>query len=73
METVIDYLKRKLRESGAASWPAIAEATGCSPHLLRKVAYNDRDNPGVQTIQPLLDYFQALDLEQAEAPKAARA
>lgn len=35
--------------------------------LPRKIAYGDRPNPGVQTIQPLLDYFRALD-RAAAAP-----
>jgi hypothetical protein len=69
MEPVIDYLKRKLRESGHANWPVIVEAVNealpADRHvglaLLRKIAYGDRDNPGVQTVQPLLDYFGALD------------
>lgn len=76
MEPVIDYLKRKLREAGAASWPAIAEGAseGLSDErrigvaLLRKIAYGDRDNPGVQTVQPLLDYFVAIDRGERDLP-----
>ncbi|MGP1685378.1 MAG: hypothetical protein ACTS8S_23890 [Giesbergeria sp.] len=37
-------------------------------HLLRKLAYGDRDNPGVQTIQPLLSFFQAVDAGERELP-----
>lgn len=72
MEPVIEYLRRKLKEAGAASWPAIAETVSkdlteerkIGSALLRKIAYGDRDNPGVQTIQPLLDYFA--DVERGE-------
>jgi len=69
MEPIIDYLKRRLKESGARTWPAIAseisiplpEDEKISEHLLRKIAYGDRDNPGIKSIQPLLDYFQEVD------------
>lgn len=79
MEPVIDYLKRKLREAGAANWPAIADVVNeglpedrrIGLALLRKIAYGDRDNPGVQTVQPLLDYFGAIDRgERQEGTKA---
>lgn len=57
MEPVIDYLKRKLREAGPSKWDAIAAECGVAKTLPRKLAYGDRDNPGIQTVQPLLDYF----------------
>lgn len=67
METVIAYLVRQLRASGPKQWPGIVESINetlpedkrIGVSLLRKIAYNDRDNPGVQTVQPLLDYFAA--------------
>jgi transcriptional regulator with XRE-family HTH domain len=68
METVIDYLKRRLREAGPRRWPEIAAAAGVSPRLPAKIVYGERDNPRIQTIQPLLDYFAALD--RGEAPVA---
>lgn len=68
MEPILDYLKRKLREAGPKRWSAIAAATGCSEHTMRKVAYNDIENPGVVTMQPLLDLFQAIDRGEAELP-----
>ena len=61
METIIDYLKRNLREAGPHRWELIAAETGVAKTLPRKIAFNDRDNPGVQTIQPLIDYFQSVD------------
>jgi hypothetical protein len=66
MENVIDYLKRKLRESGPSSWDAIAAECGVAKTLPRKVAYGDRENPGIQTVQPLLTYFLRKD-EQTTA------
>ena len=68
MESIIDYLKRKLREAGPKTWPAIAAETGCSVHTMRKVAYNDIENPGVNTMQPLLDLFQAVDRGERTLP-----
>jgi hypothetical protein len=67
MEPIIEYLKRRLQDAGPASWEAIAEQCGVAKTLPRKIAYADRENPGVQTIQPLLDYFTALDI--AAKPK----
>jgi hypothetical protein len=67
-ESIMDYLKRRLKEAGAARWEAIAEAAGVAKTLPRKLAYSDRENPGVQTVQPLLDYFQAIDRGERALP-----
>ena len=69
MEGILDYLKRKLRSAGPRRWAAIAAATGCSEHTMRKVAYNDIENPGVVTMQPLLDFFLAIDRGEAQLPE----
>ena len=71
MEPILDYLKRKLREAGPKRWAAISAITGCSEHTMRKVAYNDIENPGVVTMQPLLDYFQRVDRGEAVLPEPA--
>lgn len=60
MESIIDYLKRKLKEAGPAQWTAIAAAAKVAETLPRKIAYDSkRDNPRLATVQPLLDYFRA--------------
>jgi len=64
METVIDYLKRKLREAGPSLWEPIATEAGIAKTLPRKIVYGDRENPGIQTVQPLLTFFQ--DVERGE-------
>jgi hypothetical protein len=64
METVIDYVKRRLRECGPATWEQIAADCGVAKTLPRKIVYGDRENPGVATVQPLLTYLQ--DLERGE-------
>jgi hypothetical protein len=73
MEPIMDYLKRKLAEAGSARWEAIADKAGVAKSLPRKLAYDsDRDNPKVGTIQPLLDYFQAVDRGERELPEATK-
>jgi hypothetical protein len=68
METIIDYLKRKLKEAGSARWEAIADRAGVARSLPRKIAYSDRENPGVNTVQPLIDYFQKIERGEEELP-----
>lgn len=80
MESIIDYLKRKLKEAGARVWPAIASevSRGLAPddviseHFLRKLAYGDRENPGLKSIQPLLDYFHEIERGERELPEPAK-
>lgn len=43
-------------------WPVIARSTGVSENTLRKLAYGDRKNPQLNTIQPLYDYFNGVDV-----------
>lgn len=65
----MEYLKRKLREAGASRWEAIAGEARVAKTLPRKIAYDDRENPGVATIQPLLDYFGEVDRGERELPE----
>jgi hypothetical protein len=57
MESCLEFLKRHLKTAGPERWPQIAAEAGVAKSLPRKLAYGDRPNPGVQTVQPLLDYF----------------
>ena len=61
MEPIIDYLKRNLREAGSGRWEGIASQCGVAKSLPRKIAFGDRDNPGIQTVQPLIDYFKEIE------------
>lgn len=65
MDSIVDVVKRRLREAGPASWEAIADAAGVSKALPRKIVYGERANPRVLTIQPLVEYFAAIDAAAA--------
>lgn len=76
METIIEYLKRSLKDATPRRWPGIVAAINeglpepehIGEPLLRKIAYGDRDNPGVKTVQPVLDYFQSIARGDRELP-----
>lgn len=67
-EPITDYLKRRLKEAGANRFDAIAEKTGVTGSFIRKFAYGSRENPRVQTVQPLIDFFAAVDRGEIELP-----
>lgn len=69
----MSYLRRRLREVGAREWPRIAAETGISLRLPAKIAYGERDNPTVRSVQPLLDYFRRLDRGEGSAVHAPTA
>lgn len=69
MESIMDYLTRQLRAAGSARWEPIAEAAGVSKSLPRKIVYERKEyGPGVITVQPLLDYFGAIDRGEVDLP-----
>ncbi|MBS3018563.1 hypothetical protein DJFAAGMI_01295 [Comamonas sp. PE63] len=59
------YLLEKLTEVGTAGFEQLAAETGVKVSFIRKFFYGSRENPRVMTVQPLLDYFQALDRKRA--------
>ncbi|WP_312417801.1 hypothetical protein [Comamonas sp.] len=59
MCSITEQLKSELRNVGAAAFPRIAQETGVALSFIRKFYYGGRENPRVQTIQPLIDYFRA--------------
>lgn len=73
IEPITDYLKRRLKEAGASRFDAIAEKTGVTGSFIRKFVYGSRENPRVQTVQPLIDFFAAVDRGDAELPAATKA
>ena len=73
IEPITIYLKRKLKDAGAARFDAIAEAAGVNASFIRKFFYGSRENPRVQTIQPLIDYFRAIERGESELAEPAKA
>lgn len=55
---LLAYVKSNLRAVGPKVWPDIAVETAKPLSLLRKIAYGDRKNPRLDTIQPIANWFQ---------------
>lgn len=56
-EPILNKLRNDIRSIPPAEWERIAAEAGVAKTLPRKLVYGDRPNPGVQTIQPLIDFF----------------
>lgn len=61
MSSILSPIVDRLRAVPSKHWEDIAQMAGCAKTLPRKIATGDRINPGVQTIQPLVDFFAAVD------------
>lgn len=62
------YLQGQLKHAGPRRWGAIADLTGVKESLMRKLAYGDRDNPGIAKVQPLLTYFRQVERGELTLP-----
>ena len=56
---LLGFVRRGLKEVGPKAWPAISEATGKPISTLRKIAYGDRRNPRLDTIEPLANWLRS--------------
>lgn len=72
LEPIADQLKRRLKEAGPSRFDAIAARTGVALSFIRKFVYGSRENPRVQTIQPLLDFFAAVDAGEIDLNDIAK-
>lgn len=77
MSSILQPIVDRLRSIPSKQWEDVALAAGCAKTLPRKLATGDRSNPGVQTIQPLVDLFARIDrgeisLETLKPAKPAR-
>lgn len=77
VETIMDYLLRRLRPLTARQRAAIEQQLGLSKGLTTKILCGERDNPRIGTVQPLIDFFRAVDsgttsLPAAQAMEASR-
>ena len=69
MHLITEQLKSELRNAGAAAFPRIAEETGVALSFIRKFYYGGRENPRIQTIQPLITYFGCRCKAKPQSPK----
>lgn len=68
MSSILSHIVARLRSVPSAHWESIAAAAGVAKTLPRKLATGDRENPKVQTIQPLIDYFSRVDRGEVSYP-----
>lgn len=68
MSTILTPLVTRLRQFNQAQLEVIAEHAGVAKTLPRKLACGDRPNPTVQTIEPLLAYFDDIDAGRKSLP-----
>lgn len=73
MSSILKPVIDRLRAAGPGAWEQIAAEAGVAKTLPRKLVYGDRDNPGVLTIQPLVDYFAAVDRGEKKLPEPSGA
>jgi hypothetical protein len=72
MSSILEPLVQRLRALPSSQLEAIAREAGVAKTLPRKLASRDRTNPGVRTIQPLVDYFEAVDRGERALPAPDR-
>ena len=71
MSKILEPLVQRLRRYPSASWDDISVAAGCAKTLARKIASRDRTNPQLGSIEPLFDYFEAVDAGKIALPPSA--
>jgi hypothetical protein len=68
METILSYVRRRLRDVGPPEWPAIVAEVDVKPEsLLRKLAY-ERENTRVKALEPIYRYFLRIDYGSPDLP-----
>lgn len=72
IEPVKDYIARKLREAGPGRFASIAEEAGVKLSFIRKFMYGSRPDPRIDTLQPLLTFFGAIERGERELPEPKR-
>ncbi len=59
-ENMLVYVRGRL-EGERGRWPAISKTTGVPYFTITNLVQGKVDDPRLSTIQPLIDYFRALD------------
>jgi hypothetical protein len=67
MESIFNYVKRRLLDVGPPEWEAISRATGSAKSVPRKFAY-ERDNAHANKVEPLYRYFLLRDYGLKKLP-----
>ena len=68
MSTLLKPLVARVRQYTLVELEAIAKAAGVARSLPRKLHTGECKNPCVLTIQPLIDYFDAVDQGRKKLP-----
>ena len=64
-ESILAFVKRRLEES-RGYWPQISAATGVPYFTITNIIQGKVEDPRVSTVQRLVDYFRARDVEAAQ-------
>jgi hypothetical protein len=56
METILNYVQRRLRDVGPPEWGAIAVEAGIKESVPRKLVY-ERTNTRINALEPIYRYF----------------
>lgn len=56
VEPILSFVKRRLEEK-RGSWVDVARDSGVPYHTLTKIAQGQVENPRIETVQRLVDYF----------------
>jgi hypothetical protein len=67
METILSYVRRRLRDVGPPEWPAIVAETQVNSSIPRKLAY-ERENTRVNALEPIYRYFLHRDYGSSALP-----
>lgn len=65
-EPILSYIQRRLEEF-RGQWPTISRETLVGYDTIAKLARGERPNPELNTIQPLIDWFDGQDESKPNA------
>lgn len=76
---IVDFVRSRMHDLGHGRLVALADEVNknlprehrISVSALRKLFYDERSNYGIKTLQPLLDYFRAVDRGERPSLKTA--
>lgn len=71
-ESILVYVKRRLDEL-KGQWPRIAKETSVPYFTIANISRGKSTNPGIDSLQPLIDWFVKYDEEREKAKRARRA